>query len=122
MMANNDLLEVDRKFAALRQRPALSLLELLAALAILAVLAGYIIPRVVSHLDDARRNACHANRGNIELQVQLWRRNTGSFPASSLSDIGSDSAYFPDGLPVCPVDGTAYTIDTTTGSVIGHNH
>ena len=104
------------------RRVALSLPELMAVLAILAVLAAYIIPRVASHVDEANRNACHTNRGNIELQVQLWRRNAGSLPAADLSDIGGDAAYFPEGLPVCPVDGTPYTIDTTTGTIIGHDH
>jgi len=105
-----------------RRRSALSLPELMAVLAILAVLAAFVIPRVASHYDDARRNACHASRGEIELQTQLWRRNTGSFPAADLSDIGGNTAYFPEGLPVCPVDGTTYTIDTSTGIVNGHDH
>lgn len=106
----------------MRRRFALSLAELLAVVAILAVLAAYIVPRVFSYYDEAKRNACHANQGDIELQVQLWRRNTDTFPAATLSDIGGNAAYFPDGLPVCPVDGTSYTIDTTTGFVIGHDH
>jgi prepilin-type N-terminal cleavage/methylation domain-containing protein len=105
-----------------RRRFAFSLSELLAVVAILAVLAAYIIPRVATHYEDAKRNTCQANQGEIELQVQLWRRNTGSFPAADLSGIGGDAAYFPEGLPVCPVDGTSYTIDTTTGFVIGHDH
>ena len=54
--------------------------------------------------------------------MKLWKRNNGSYPAANLSDIGADTTYFPSGLPVCPVDGTAYTINTTTGLVIGHTH
>ena len=69
-----------------------------------------------------KKSACYANKGDIELQVKLWRRNNGSYPAANLSDIGADTAYFPSGLPACPVDGTAYTIDTTTGLVTGHTH
>ena len=49
--------------------------------------------------------------------MKLWKRNNSSYPAANLSDIGADTAYFPSGLPVCPVDGTAYTIDTTTGAL-----
>lgn len=103
-------------------RSGFSLTEVLAVAAILAILAAFIVPRVVDHFTEAKRGTCFANQGEIELQVQLWRRNTGSFPAANLSDIGADADYFPEGLPVCPVDGTAYTIDTTTGSVIGHTH
>lgn len=105
-----------------RRRTAFSLPELLAVVFILAIIAAYIIPRASSQVDNARRNACFTNQGEIELQVQLWRRNNGSYPAADLSGIGSNAAYFPQGLPTCPVDGTAYTIDTTSGLVTGHTH
>jgi type II secretory pathway pseudopilin PulG len=94
----------------------------MAVLAILGVLAALIVPRVVGHHGDTKRAACLINQGEIELQVKLWRRNAGSYPAADLSDIGANNSYFPEGLPVCPVDGTAYTIDTTSGLVIGHTH
>ena len=99
-----------------------TIIELLAVLTILGVLAVALIPRATSHVDEAKREACFMHQGEIELQAQLWRRNQGSFPAASLSDIGADTAYFPEGLPTCPVDGSTYTIDTTTGYVTGHNH
>ena len=103
-------------------RPAFSLPELLAVVAILAIIAAFIIPRAASQVDDARRNACFTNQGEIELQLKLWRRNNGSYPAADLSNIESNAAYFPAGLPTCPVDGAAYTIDTTSGLVDGHTH
>jgi prepilin-type N-terminal cleavage/methylation domain-containing protein len=101
---------------------AFSLTELMAVVAILGVLAILIVPRVSSQQDNSKRSACYANQGDIELQVKLWKRNNGTYPASNLSDIGVNTTYFPSGLPVCPVDGTAYTISTTTGLVIGHTH
>jgi len=119
----NKRLPVEGKYRPPRlKRFALSLPELMAVIAILAGLAAIIIPRVANHTEDANRHACDTYQGEIELQVQLWRRNKGSFPAANLSDIGGDPDYFPDGLPVCPFDGTSYTIDTTTGTVIGHTH
>ena len=66
--------------------------------------------------------ACYANQGDIELQVKLWKRMNGTYPAANLSDIGANTSYFPSPVPVCPVDGTSYTINTTTGLVIGHTH
>ncbi len=101
---------------------ALTLTELMAVVAILGVLAALIVPRLLGHNDTSKRAACDANQAEIELQVKLWRRNQGSYPAANLSNIASNPAYFPDGLPVCPVDGTAYTIDTTSGLVTGHTH
>jgi prepilin-type N-terminal cleavage/methylation domain-containing protein len=104
------------------EKQGLSLLELMAAVAILALLAVVIVPRLTGHRDSANRNTCHVQRGEIELEVQRWRTDTGSYPAADLSDIGADADYFPDSLPTCPVDDTTYTIDTTDGLVIGHDH
>jgi prepilin-type N-terminal cleavage/methylation domain-containing protein len=101
---------------------AFSLTELIAVIAILGVLAAMIVPRVSGHSDAANRTACHNQRGEIELQVKLWKRNNGTHPAANLSDIGANTAYFPGGMPTCPVDGTSYTISTTTGLVNGHTH
>lgn len=98
------------------------LIELIAVVAILGVLALVIVPRVSSNRTSGNRSACFNQKAEIELQVRLWRRNTGSYPAANLSNIGADTAYFPSGLPTCPVDGTTYTINTTTGRVTGHTH
>jgi type II secretory pathway pseudopilin PulG len=105
-----------------RQRCAISLMELMAVLVILGVLAALVIPRLANHQVAGKKSACQAHKGDIELQAKLWRRNNGAYPLANLSDIGADTTYFPSGLPVCPVDGTTYTIDTTTGCVIGHTH
>lgn len=101
---------------------AFSLMELMAALVIIGILATVIVPRLSGHQDSAKKSGCYANKGDIELQAKLWRRNKGTYPLANLSDIGADTTYFPGGLPVCPVDGTSYTINTTTGRVAGHTH
>ena len=101
---------------------AFSLTELMAVLAILGVLAAMVIPRVNNHQSTSKKAACYASQGDIELQVKLWKRVNGTYPAANLSDIGANTSYFPSPVPVCPVDGTSYTISTTTGLVIGHAH
>ena len=106
----------------MRSFPAFSLMELMDVLGILGALAAVVVPRLASHQDKGKKSACCASKGDIELQVKLWKRNKSTFPAANLSDIGSDVSYFPGGLPVCPVDGTTYTINTTTGRVTGHTH
>jgi prepilin-type N-terminal cleavage/methylation domain-containing protein len=100
---------------------AFSMVELLAVLAVLAVVAVIMVPRLTGSGVPAKSAACKTNKGDVELQVELWRHNTGGFPATNLSDIGTDLNYFPSGLPICPVDGSAYTIDST-GRIVGHNH
>ena len=104
------------------QITAFSLVELLAVVTILGLLAAVILPRVTGSGDESKRQACFMNKGDIEIQAEIWLHNTESWPAANLSDIGSDLGYFPEGVPTCPVDGTTYTIDLNTGLVIGHNH
>ena len=98
------------------------LIELIAVVAILGVIALLIVPRMSSQRTSANRTSCFNQKAEIELQAKLWRRNNGSYPAANLTNIGADTAYFPSGLPTCPVDNTTYTIDTTTGRVVGHTH
>ena len=105
-----------RPFAA-----AFSLVELLAIVAILAIIATLVLPRATGGADAADKAACLTIRRDVEVQVELWRHNTGAWPAASLSDIGANLNYFPTGVPVCPVDGSAYSINAA-GRVIGHNH
>ena len=103
-------------------RRAFSLIELLLVVTIMGILVGIAVTRFAEPGDAAKRNACMVNKHNIEVQSQLWFRNQGSWPAANLSDIGADTAFFPDGLPTCPRDGSAYTFDSTTQQVSGHNH
>jgi len=101
---------------------AFSLLELLAVVAMLGLIAAIVLPRISGPSDESKRQACFVNKGDIEIQAEIWMHNTGNWPAANLTDIGVDTNYFPEGVPTCPVDGTAYSIDSNTGRVIGHNH
>jgi prepilin-type N-terminal cleavage/methylation domain-containing protein len=103
-------------------KTAFSLLEMIAVIAILGIVAAVIVPRITGGNETADIAACHVYKGDIEIQAELWIHNTGSWPAANLAAIGADIGYFPEGLPVCPVDGTAYTIDAATGLVVGHTH
>src|SRR5262245_22844239 len=105
-----------------RVHAGVSLLEVLAGVTLLGILALIIIPRFTNQATNAKRNACFVNKNNIEVQCQLCLRQKNAFPASNLSDIGASNTYFPEGLPVCPVDGSAYTVNTSTQRVNGHTH
>jgi len=103
-------------------RCGLSLLELIVTLVILGIIVAIALPRFGSQTKTAKKNACAVNKGNIEVQSQLWYRTKGAWPATTLSDIGANQTYFPDGLPSCPVDGSPYVLDATTHRVTGHTH
>jgi type II secretory pathway pseudopilin PulG len=96
-------------------------MELLAVVAILGVLAAIIIPRVAVDNDRTKGSCCVHNHAEINITVEQYYVNTGTWPANDLSDIGADPNYFPDGLPTCPVSGQPYRLDPTTHRVIGHD-
>ena len=99
-----------------------SLLEVLAVVTLIGIIAMIVVPRLMTRSDATKAISCFATKGIIEVQAELWFRNKGVAPAANLSDIMAAPAYFPDGAVTCPVDGTAYQIDTTTMRVNGHTH
>ncbi|OYP34431.1 competence type IV pilus major pilin ComGC [Rhodopirellula sp. MGV] len=100
----------------------ISYLELVASVTIIGVLAAAIIPRLGRGKEQANATACELNVRMIELQTVLFYREQGRWPDRYLSEIAADPRYFPDGLPVCPVDGTRYIVAPDTGRVNGHRH
>jgi general secretion pathway protein G len=103
-------------------RAGFSLLELLAVITLMGIIAAIAVPRIGTQSQKTKATACNVQRGNIDVQAQLWFRNRGRWPARDLNDIADNTDYFPDGLPVCPVDGSAYVFDSANQQVIEHDH
>lgn len=101
-----------------RLRKGFTLLELLAVVVILGIIALVIVPRISFSSTSAKKNACYQNKATINSAVERYYFDNGAFPA--ITDLGT--AYFPDGIPTCPVNGTAYALDGTTHHVAGHTH
>ena len=99
-----------------------SLVELLIVVVILGILAAAVIPRFTLSAAEAKANTCAQNVANINTQVERWYFEKGAWPAADLTDIGADANYFPDGIPTCPVDGSAYALAVATNRVSGHAH
>jgi type II secretory pathway pseudopilin PulG len=93
-------------------------MELLAVVTILGIIAAMVVPRVSTSSSTAKQKVHAHNKATINAAVERYYVETGSWPANNLSDIGGDANYFPDGLPVNPVNPSApYTIDGTTKRV-----
>jgi len=94
-----------------------SLLELLAVVTILGIIAAIIVPRVTVSSDTAKQRVRDHHKATINAAVERWYIDKNSWPANDLSDIAADINYFPEGIPVNPVDSSAYTLNATTHRV-----
>ena len=106
------------KFRTAFSPPGFSLLELLAVISIIAFIASIIVPRVNSSVSTAKEKSCFHNRAQINAAVEVYAVETGGFPAT-ISVLDTPDR-FPEGIPVCPVSGVAYTLNSTTYRVEGH--
>jgi general secretion pathway protein G len=97
-----------------QKRTGFSLMELLAVVTILGIIAAIIVPRVAVSSDTAKQKVAAHDKATINSAVERWYVEKGSWPANNLSDIGADTNYFPDGVPVNPIDGSAFTLNATT--------
>ena len=66
----------------LRSSPGFTLVELIGVLAILAILASFITPNVINQLRSARRDAEDQQLANISQGIELYLRQTRSFPTN----------------------------------------
>ena len=105
-----------------RKGRGFTLVEILAVVVILGILAVVVVPRVLVSSVTAKTNACYQNKASINTAVERWYFEKGSWPLAALTDIGADTDYFPDPIPVCPVDSSAYALGLTTNRVTGHVH
>jgi type II secretory pathway pseudopilin PulG len=100
-------------------RRGLSLFELLAVLVVLACVGRIVLLRVQNQTASTAESACLQNKAQINSAVERFLLEKGKLPRR-LSDLNRP-AYFPDGLPTCPVSGLAYSLDRHTKRVAGHN-
>lgn len=102
------------------RRFGFSLLELMTVVLLIGILVTIGVVRIAESSDKAKQKSCNSNRTQLNAALERYAVSNGSF-ATDISDVDT-ADYFPGGIPVCPVDGSAYTLNTTTHRVEGHAH
>ncbi len=92
-----------------------TLIELLIVVLILAALSAIAIPRISQSAQNAKQNACDTNVDVINSSIEMYNADNSGYPAA-LADVTGSTAYFPDGPPPCPLNGT-YLMDGATKRV-----
>jgi type II secretory pathway pseudopilin PulG len=96
------------------QRAAFSLTELLALITIVGMIGAVVAPRIPHSSGNWQTEADKHFRASIATAVEQYYVETGRWPATDLSDIGANSAYFPDGIPASPLTGQSYRLNPET--------
>ena len=102
-----------------KHREGFALFEWLIVVLAIAALAVIIVPRIGQTATNAKIRTCQANVDLINSQIELYRIDTGNWPAA-LTDVAENTDYFRNGPPECPF-GTPYTIGANNRAT-DHSH
>jgi general secretion pathway protein G len=105
----------------MKNNQTFSLLELLAVITIIGIIAVVVVPRLGSSTYTSKIKMCNQYRADINAAAETYLFKEGKVP-TKVGDLASNPDYFNDPIPNCPVTKKAYTFDSNTGRVAGHNH
>lgn len=96
----------------LKKKKSFTLVELLIVVVILGILSGIAIPRFMTTRDEAQFRTCQSNLAAINSALDEHCFMHG-FQLSDVNDtilaaVLNNTDRFPDGVPVCPKDGSTY--------------
>lgn len=92
-------------------RRGISLLDIMAIITMVGILSIVLIPKWTANRSSEAITIDKQNKSAINAAVERWYIQHGQWPQPDLSDIGTDPAFFPIGLPKNPIDGMPYTLD-----------
>ncbi len=107
--------------AKIMKRSGFTIIEVMLVVLLISILAAIVIPRFKVGTIMARVQSCEMNRAIINKQVEAYYFTESTWPLDSLSDIKTNTNYFPDGIPTCPVDNTSYELKSSpVHRITGH--
>ena len=93
-----------------KEEAGFTLIELLIVITILGVLAAVAVPRYQNYQEDAKEKACLANLSSINSAIEMYAfDHDGTYP-TAIDNL--DSYFKGDDWKTCPVDSSAYVLDT----------
>jgi prepilin-type N-terminal cleavage/methylation domain-containing protein len=102
-----------------RYRRGLTLLEIMLATVILTVVAVTMLQFTRYPGQRVKQSACDLRVEQLQVLCQQFYADTGRWPSSDLREIVG-ARYLGSPLPVCPVDGRSYRLNTATGRLSSH--
>ncbi|MFP4057496.1 MAG: type II secretion system protein [Candidatus Brocadiia bacterium] len=100
----------------------MALWEVVVVLLVVAAISGVLACYALQGGAQAAGTTCDQNVTRINQAIEKWYFDKGRWPEPDLSDLGRDPAYFPGGIPRCPVTGEPYRMDAETHRVLRHHH
>lgn len=111
---------VNRADRALSADSGYTLVELMTVVLIIAILLAMALASYVPATNAANAAACRNNQAVLEKAYSVVTAQTGERP-DDMDDLASSVANF-DRVRTCPADGTALTLDASSGDVSCPNH
>jgi general secretion pathway protein G len=66
-----------------RKKNAFTLIEIMTVIVILGILAGFVMPKIMSRPEDARRTKARMQIKSLEAALSLYKLDTGNYPSTS---------------------------------------